>query len=256
MKVLRILTCLLLALSLAPGSQAEAQARDPWEKQPTCVFGMPYTGHAVQQDGNGLLQAVLREVYEPEDIVFEHRNIPYSRVRDALANDTIHCSMTIRERTLGGTLGRSVLTFYDLSAAALLDTPWQGVESLRETRAAYQHGYDIEEFIPVPFTVQMLYDLSTAFHMLDTGLIRYVLDDARLLREAMRESNLPSHLFAIHPIRTFAVVPTFARTPEGDRFRAVYDRRMRELKRSGRLAEIMRAHDVPKQRIEQIMKAD
>lgn len=245
MKVLRVLSCLLLVLLLAPLTEAGAQTRDPWEKRPTCIFGMPYTGHAVKKDGTGSLQIMLREIYESADIVFEYQQMPYSRVSEALAKGSIDCTVTIKERNLGGTLGDFSLGYYALSAACLKDTPWQGVQSLKDARVAFQHGYELEELIPVPFVTQMLYDSATAFHMLDSGLILYVLDDERLLKAAMLDSNLPSHLFAIHPIKTLEVRPTFAKTPSGEKCREIFNRRMRELIRSGEAAQLYLDAGVP-----------
>lgn len=246
--------CLLgFILSVLP---LQAQQPDPWAERDTFIFGMPYIGHAVQPRNTGMISDILKAVFEPEDIDFAHVPHPYKRVLEELRAGTIHCSLQVKDHYKGVLQGETTLATYDLSAAYLYKTGFGGVQSLAGKKIAFLHGFGIQSFIPVTFRAQPVYDLSSAFHMLDRGHVDYVLGDGRLLRDAIDDSDLPSGEFVISGISSFEVRPIFAPTKDGRRFRAIYDRRMKELIASGKLVAIMEKHGLGKESINRVLQAN
>jgi hypothetical protein len=250
---IRILVPLLAVLWLLPA--APAAALDPWEPLPTCLFGMPLMPKIIKKDQRGTINAVLKAVFEKERIRFRHLTMPYERALDEVGQGNIQCTLNVGGKS--GTLlpGATPVYFCNLSAARLKTTPWKGEKSLKGKRVAYPQGLGMEKLLNVNILPQHVYDLSTAFHLLEQGLAQYALEDRALLKEAMRDSKLPSHLFAIDPIRIFGVYPVFAPTEEGRRYRKIYNRRMQELAVSGELAAILAKNGLGKGCIERILKA-
>lgn len=249
--VLRILLAAALCCLLA----CPARADDPWKPKPVCIFGMPYLGEAVKKDQKGIIITLLNAVFEPEGIVLKHMPIPYRRAVEEVEQGKIQCTLDVKNNNKRVVQGNHTLLFYDLTAARLQTTEWKGLSSLKNKRVAYMHGFGIETFLPVNFLPHQVYDLSSAFDLLEREEVAFVLDDSRMLKYAIYDSKLPSYLFVFDPIKSFPVHPIFAPTPEGRYFRDIYDRRMKALAASGELAHILEKTGLSKPRIQRILKA-
>lgn len=223
-----------------------AQAEEnPWSR-PTCIFGMPNIGHAVQRGQTGLITDILNAVYKREGVVFRHETMPYARALQALAVGKIQCTLDVGKQKIG-LQPKSIIAFYDLSVAFMRGTEWKGPESLRGKKVAYLHGFDIAKILKLNVVPQLVYDLTSAFHMLDRGFASYILDDGRLLKDALFESRLPSYEFEVEHLKTFEVRPIFADTPDGRKFLEIYDRRIPEMIETGELDEIFTRYDLKKE---------
>lgn len=234
-----ILAGLLLVALACP---ALADEKDVWER-PTCVFAMPVIGHAVQRHQTGLINDIFQTVFLREGIAFRHEEMPYNRAVQAVESGTADCTLDIGTQT-HLLQSRSVIATYDLAVAYMRGTEWKGVQSLKEQKVAYLHGFDISRLVDVEFLPQLVYDLTSAFHMLDRDFATYILDDNKLLRDALFESRLPAHLFEIAPIKTFLVRPVFADTENGRKLRDIFDRRIPEMLDSGEFVAIMEKYDI------------
>jgi len=230
-----ILTTLILVLML-PGTTMAANDA-VWKGHPEVRFAMPYLGNALSKGGKGIIMDILRQVYEPEDLDIRHEAIPYTRAVKETRSGKFHLTLDIQANK-GLLTAKTPIAPYDLSACYLRKTEWKNVESLAGQRVAYLYGFDLHTFLPVEFSKQIVYDLSSAFHLLDRGDVTYIIDDQWLLKDAMRESGFPSHLFEITEIKRFKVMPLFSDTPKGREYLALYERRMKELRQSGKLADI------------------
>lgn len=229
----------LVPLVLLLCAAAPAPAADPWAAKPVCNFGMPYLGRAVLPRQAGMITAILQRVFEPEGVVLRHRAMPYHRALAALGQGDIQCTLSIGEAPPRLLRAEHPVFLYDLAAARLNATEWKGPSSLAGTRVAYLHGFDLAAILKVRFTPQLVYDLSSAYPLLEKGFVAYILGGRELLETARRDSGLHSHLCVIEPIKTLPVYPVFAPTEAGRVFRDLYDRRMRALAASGDLAETL-----------------
>ena len=249
-----VFAALVLGLMLPFATLAAEESS--WKKGPVCTFGMPYLGHAVSPHETGLITSILKVIYRPEGIKLIHKELPYKRALKELAAGKIQCSLDIRDNRKGFYQGKATMAFYDLSAAHKNTMQWKGVESLEGKKVAYLHGFDIENHVPVKISTQTVYDLSSAYHMLDLGYVAFILDDNRLLKDAMYDSKVPTHDIVISWIRSFEVRPIFSKTEEGLRFRDIYERRMQKMIKSGELTEILQKNGVSKDGIKKIMNAN
>lgn len=246
----------ILILALVIPYSALAEEDNPWKKVPVCTFGMPYIGHAVGPHESGLVTGILKAVFKPENIILAHKELPYKRALEELASGKIQCSLGIRDSRKGFYQGKTTMAFYDLSVAYKRTTEWKGVESLKGEKVSYLHGFALNKFVSVDFEPQLVYDLSSAYHMLDRGHITYILGDSKLLQDAMYESKVPSHNISITALKSYAVIPIFSKTEEGKKFRDVYDRRMKEMMASGEFAGILTEFGLSKKTIKKILDAN
>jgi len=250
-----IATILTLALSIALVLPVAAQEPDPWKAKEKCIFGMPYLGHAVKRGSTGLVTEILKAVYEPTGIEFLHKELPYVRAMEEVRTGEIHCTLAAKD-SHKLPQGDYTLAYYDLAAAYLRKTGFDNVQSLAGKRVAYLHGFELKRFLPVKFTPQQIYDLSSGFHMLDRKHVAYLLGDNSLLLSAMRDSQLPTSDFMFTDIKSFEIRPVFAPTKEGKRFRNIYNRRMKEMLKSGELTDLMRANGLDEKGIQKILQAN
>lgn len=247
----------ILFLFLALPFTSSATEDNPWKRQRVCTFGMPYIGHAVSQRETGILTSILKAVFEPEKINLRHVALPYKRALNDLAEGKIQCTLDIKDNRKGFLQAKSTMAFYDLSAAYMpKETKWEGIQSLKDQKVAYLHGFDIENLIPITIRPQMVYDLSSAYHMLDRGHITFILDDNMLLKDAMYDSKLPSHEFTITKVKSFEVRPIFSNTEEGRQYRNIFDRRMQEMIADGELATIMRENGLSEDAVKRVLQAN
>ena len=249
---IRISLLFLCILLLCPPA-VQAQDDNPWKAVPTCIFGMPAIGHAVKKNGTGVIIDILKAVYEAEKIPLKHVELPYKRAIEGVMSGEIHCTLDIKDNRKGVLQGTATIATYDLAAAYLRKTGFAGINDLAGKKVAYLHGFDIQAFLPVKVIPQLVYDLSSAYHMLEREHAAYILDDIALLKDAMFESKLPTVDFEMSPIESYEVRPIFAPTDAGRRFRDIYDRRMKEMFVSGEFAEIMKANGIKASNIQRVL---
>jgi ABC-type amino acid transport substrate-binding protein len=149
-----------------------------------------------------------------------------------------------------------VIAICDLSVAYVWADGFKGVNDLTGQKVACLHGYDIQRLLPVEIKPQTVYDLTSAILMLDRGHAKFVIDDAALLKEAIRETKIPSNTFGIAPLMRLDIVPVFSPDEKGRRLRDIYDRRMREMIASGELQRIMQENGLDKVGIQNVLKAN
>lgn len=248
-----ILLALASGLALLLGDHAASAENSPWSR-PTCTFAMPSIGHAVRKNQTGLINDILRTAFRAEGIRFRHEEMPYTRALAAVTEGTADITLGI-EAGKDMLQSKMLVAFYDLSVAFMRGTPWQGTVSLKGKKVAFLHGFDISTFLSVPFLPQQVYDLTSAFHMLDRGFASYVLDDSLLLKDALFESRLPANEFIIKPIKSLEVHLLFAKTDQGRRFKDFFDRRYREMILDGELEIILERYSLLSQ-LERISKAN
>lgn len=246
----------MASLALDVLSASAEDAANPWAKREECVFGMPYLGQVVRPRNQGALTAVLKAVYAYDGIDLRHEALPYERALEGLRQGAVDCTLVLKGDHKGVLQGETTLATYDLAAAYLRETGWVGIQSLKDQRVAYLHGFDLETLLPVPILPQLVYDLSSAYHMLERGHVTYVLDDVALLRDAMYDSQLPSSEFSITEFASYEVRPIFADTPKGRRLRDIYDRRMKVLIETGDFVDILKKNGMSAPGIEKVLKAN
>lgn len=250
---IRIIFSLVLLFMLT--IPAQAQDDSVWTPRPTCVFAMPYMGHVVMRGGKGLMVELLKSAYFPEKIDLDHQALPYERALAAVKDGTADCTLDIQGRNKK-LESKTVPAVYNMAVAYLRENGFKGIKDLTGKRVAFVHGFGIEEYIPVKIKIQLVYDLSSGFHMLERGHASFVLGDERLLKRAMFDSKIPPGIFEITQLKTFNVKMIFAATKAGRFYRDVFDRRMREMMRTGEFAEIMDSYGATKQSIQQVLKVN
>jgi len=246
-----ILLVALLALPLpAPASD------DPWAPRQQCLFGMPYLGHVVMPQQTGLLNEIFKLVYEPEDVLFLHERMPYTRALEDVVEGKIHVTLDVTTKRKGTVPGRAVIATYDLAIMYHHKTPYKDLSSLEGKRVAFMRGFAMDKRLPVKFKSQMVYDLSSGFHMLDRGHVDFLLGDNALLHDAMVDSQLPPGKLIMTYITSYYVRPIFTDSEEGRLLRDIYDRRMKVIIANGDFERLMEDLGVNKLGIKKVLEAN
>lgn len=225
---MRFLFAILCAVLFLNGSSLAAATKDTrWTEWEKVSFGMPYLGHAVKPQRGGVVNAILTEVFEGAEIDFEHVALPYTRALREVRQGKLDLTLDVENNRKGVLHGTTTMVFYDLSVAFLRSSGFEGMKSMANERVAYLHGFNIEKYLPVPVKTHLVYALSSAFHLLELGEVKYVLGDYELLKNALHESGLADTSQVIQRLKSYRVHPIFAPTEKGRRYRAVYERRLR-----------------------------
>lgn len=217
---------------------------------------MPYLGYAVQKGERGVIIELLKTAFEGADIDFEHVPVPYSRALSEVREGTIQCTLDLKDNQKGVVQSDVTLVFYDLSVAYIRKEGFKDFNSMAGKRVAYMHGFDLVKFLPVKVKTQLVYDLSSGFHMLEREHVSYILGDDMLLRHAMLDSKLPALEYEVSVLKSYEVRVIFPPTEQGRRFRDTLDRRLREMLQSGEYAEILQDNGIDKKGIQRILKAN
>lgn len=253
---LMFLAVAALLAAAPPVTHAKSPGYPEWQPPPTCIFAMPYFGHAVGPAETGFVTEVLKKVFREEKLEIEHKNLPYNRVIDELKAGTVTCTLDIKGDSKIGLRAKSTIATFDLAVGYRVRDGFPGVKSMAGQRVASLHGFDLRSLLPVKVLPQSAFDLTTAIEMLDQGHVRYVLDDESLIREAILEAKLPTSEFATAVLMHLNVRPIFANTEEGRMFRDVYDRRIEEMTKKGQLQELLKKHGLSAKAIAKILEAN
>lgn len=256
----RFIRSLVVLLGLLLAATAVAHAKSPgypeWRRPPTCIFAMPYLGHAVKPGETGIILEILKAIFRDEGIKLEHRNIPYKRVLEELRAGTVSCTLDVKHDKRRGLQSKSTIATYDLAVAYRVRDGFKGVEDMAGQRVAYLHGFELRSLLPVEVKPDLAYDLTSAVRMLDLGTVKYVIDDKRMIKDAILEAKLPTSEFGIFLINSLEVHLLFADTEEGRMFRDVCDRRIVELIRKGQLQELLLENGLSQAGVDEILKAN
>lgn len=244
---------ILIILAICLATPALAKKPNPWAPRKQCLFGMPYLGHAVKPQQTGVIIDLFKMIYEPEDILFRHERLPYPRALEKAREGLVHFTLGIRDDRKGLLQTDTVLATYDLAVAYNHKVGFKDLTSLKNKRVAFLHGFGLDEYVPVEFKTQYVYDLSSAYHMLDRDHVQYVLGDSALLKDAMLDSHLPTGAFVIKELRTFFVRPMFAPTADGRLMRDIYERRMKKLIATGDFQDLMREYGLSEKSIQKVL---
>jgi len=231
-------------------------AYEEWQPPRQCIFGMPLLGHVVKKGNAGLINEILKTVFEPEGYDFVHREMPYSHALAALGKGSIHCTLDVEGNRKGVEQGKATIAVYDMAVAYLVAEGFKGVKFMKDQKVAYLYGFNLQSQLSVKTLPQVAYDLSSAFHMLDRGHVHYVLDDETLLKDAIRESHLPLNEFGITRLKSLDIRLVFAPTDKGRLLRDMYDRRMKELLAKGKLQGIMRKDGMGEEGVQRVVRAN
>ena len=213
---------------------------------------MPYVSRAVKPGETGMITDVLKEIFEQEDIEFEHRNLPYTTALEDLQKGTVHCTLAIKDTQDSAIQGSAAIATYDLAVIYRLEDGFDGIENLEGERVACMYGFELERLLPVRVLAQTGYDLTSVLHLLDRGHVKYALDEETLLKDALLEAQLPTSEFGITRLMSLQVHPIFAPTDTGKRFQTLYDQKIKDMAASGKLRDILRAAGLREKKIDRL----
>ena len=229
------------------GGQVLTFASDPWP---------PYAGTA-GAEREGYIVDVLREIYEPLGYRVRYVNHPWTR-----------CIADVRSGRLAGLAGCDVHEAPDLvypretigttrpTFFALKDARWRydGVKSLAAIRLGAIQDYTYERNVDVYIRQHRGTDrivlttgndaLPQLIQLLRADRIDALIEARPVVEAAIRAINAEDIVIAGEAPGLRLFVPFSPRIPEGRAYARLFDRRIRELRSNGRLAEILAAYEL------------
>ncbi|MBF0371204.1 MAG: transporter substrate-binding domain-containing protein [Magnetococcales bacterium] len=201
-------------------------------------------GSAFSQDLHNL-DDTLRIVYEPMGVRVEIQSKPWAHmINDMVSDESVDAIMaTYKSGGLGLIFPRWPIYSGGVGALFRKDhpKPWQGMPTLAHQRLGWVKGYFLYPFLDLKrseMNVQELSNLAQCIRMLVTKRIDYCLDEFYVtIPKTLRAMGLEKR-FKVELLFNEPVFLTFKDRPRSHQLIDIFDRRMTQLYRSGRLKEI------------------
>ncbi len=212
------------------------------EKQTLRVESEAWEG-ATNSDGTGLYWDILRAIYEPEGFSLSFNVSSYMRsvglVKMGQTDIMVGAYADEIEEVTYPAEFFDVDRIYAMSRLAREDLPghqaWQGEASLEGRQVGYIKGYELIEYISVPFYAQEFHNRTIIMRMLMSDRLDYFLDAQEEINSALKMMDYSPDLFRFQPVKVLPLYFTFQNNEQGQRLAIIHDRRLKALKDSGAL---------------------
>ena len=199
-------------------------------------------------DGSGLYFDLFRAVFTPLEIDLCIESVPFKRVIHMLRNKSIDASIGFYSAQINNTLGndssissaspigqKRVVAIYK----ATTFPNWNFPQSLKNRRVSCIYGYGFQQSLSVPVEYQRVSTSAQGWHLLQAGRIDAFLDSYTDAIDARTNlGNIDLDQYRIKTVATLNLYAPFAQTSRGQRYKALFDQRIQELRENGELALI------------------
>ncbi len=186
-------------------------------------------------DGTGLAWELLREVFEPEGVKLEYRSMPYTRSTGLVLRGEA-------DAWVGSYLNEVEGAFYPrwhydadrICALGLKDKPAPTLETIGDYRLVWLRGYEYQQYLPNLKQYQEIQRSGSILAMLAYGHADYYLDAQTEIEELLEQAE-DKDAYRVTRLTLLPLYLGFTDSPRGRQLAALFDQRMAELVRSGRL---------------------
>ncbi len=228
---------LAILLGLLSLTNAQAGAVVPEQIRVVSDVWVDYT-HA---DGTGLAWDIMRAVYEPVGVEVVPKSVPYLRGVGLVQRGEADAWLgSYRNEVDQGVIYPHWHYDADLvSALGLAERPAPSLESIGEARLVWPRGYEYQRYLPDLKHYRELQRDSNVLRMLDYGRTDYYINAHLEIQIMLERAEEPSR-YRITPLTALQTYPGFADNPRGKALAEVYDQRMEELVREGKLRPLFK----------------
>ncbi len=228
------------ALSAVLFSSANVTAMDLATPPNTINIVNPSWKNFTEVDGTGFYFDLMRTVYEPEGITVNIEIMPWARAELMLVQ--------LKADAMLGAYQEEVRQFTYPDKPLWLDTSsvvfkpskqkWHGIESMQGKSIGWIRGYDYHKFIdPIMDYVEVL-DNHQGWQMLAKDRLDFYMDSSTDLQLYMAEHSLNADEYQIKSVLVKRLFLRLARTKKGRQLAGLYDQRIMDLYRSGKLRDL------------------
>ncbi|MEX5685048.1 substrate-binding periplasmic protein [Pseudomonas silesiensis] len=189
-------------------------------------------------DGHGLGWDVLREVFEPVGVKLDIRTEPYVRAMGlAQRGEVDACVGSYRDEAKDLLYPRWRFDTDHIYALGLSSNPAPTPETLGSYRLAWVRGYDYQDYLPNVRRYNEVLRRTGILSMLVHNRADFYIDALTEVDYVVKRARDPSQFRRTH-IAELPLYLCFADTPRARALMALFDQRMEQLVKSGRLKPI------------------
>ncbi|QXI27895.1 substrate-binding periplasmic protein [Pseudomonas vanderleydeniana] len=225
---------LLLLLLLSPLVRGGEAVGLPAQVRLVSEEWLDYTN----ADGSGLAWDVLREVFEPHGVKVEIRSEPYVRSVGLVQRGEADAWVGSYSREIGGVLyPRWNFDTDHIYSLGLASKPVPDQANLGDFRLAWVRGYKYQKYLPNVRDFNEIQRRDGILSMLQHGRVDFYIDALSEVEYVLGQAEDPKVFRSTH-LAELPLYLGFADNERGRMLLALYDQRMGELVKSGRLRRI------------------
>ncbi|MEN2397282.1 substrate-binding periplasmic protein [Pseudomonas halotolerans] len=225
---------LLLCLGLCFGARAAEATTLPGKVRAASEEWEDYS----QADGKGMAWDILREVFEPAGVRLETRSVPYTRSIGLVQRGEVDVQVGAYLDESEGVLYPK--WHYDIDhiyALGLASKPSPTLETVGSYRLVWMRGYAYDSYLPGIRKFNEIHRAVGILPMLVHDRADFYIDALMEIENLLAKAENPQQ-FKRSPLINLPLYLGFADTENGRVLRSLFDRRMAELVKNGRLKPI------------------
>lgn len=208
--------------------------------------GMPKQIHLVSEewldytnaDGTGVAWDVLRKVFEPAGVKVVTQTAPYSRAVGLVKRDEADAWVgSYKEENDDNLYPRWHFDMDHIYALGLASKPAPTLETLGKYRLAWVRGYDYGSYLPNVREFREIQRREGILPMLEHDRVDYYIDALTEVDYVLGQASQPERFRRTH-VAELPLYLAFARNDQAKALCDLFDKRMKELVRSGELKPI------------------
>jgi len=225
---------LLLCLGAGSGAGVAESAPLPDKVRAASEEWADYT----QADGQGMGWDILRAVFEPEGIKLEIRSVPYTRSIGLVQRGEVDVQVgAYRDESEGVLYPKWHYDVDHIYALGLASKPTPTLATIGNYRLVWMRGYEYNNYLPNIRRFNEIHRAVGILPMLIHERADFYIDASMEIEEVLAKADDPKQ-FKLSPLINLPLYLGFANNENGRVLRALFDRRMDVLVKSGQLKPI------------------
>lgn len=225
---------LLLCLGACVGARAAESTPLPDKIRAASEEWAGYT----QADGQGMGWDILRAVFEPEGVKLEIRSVPYTRSIGLVQRGEMDAQVgAYRDETEGLLYPQWHYDVDHIYALGLASKPSPTLATIGNYRLVWMRGYEYNNYLPNIRRFNEIHRAMGILPMLAHDRADFYVDALMEIQDVLAKADNPQQ-FKLSPLTNLPLYLSFANNDNGRALRALFDRRMEVLVKSGELKPI------------------
>ena len=195
---------------------------------------------ASEADGSGMYWDLVRKIYEPEGVKVKIGTSTYTRSIGLMKTGEVDAMLGAYADEIKGALYSKNHFDADVVAALFKKdlVTWKGESSLKDKHIASIKGYQISDYISVPFKVHEYRDREEIIKLLNDEKVDFFVDAQMDIQEELKKAYVPKNTFKVETVKQLNVYIVFSDNDRGKYLRDMFDRRFRILLSEGEIKRI------------------
>jgi polar amino acid transport system substrate-binding protein len=191
-----------------------------------------------ETDGTGLGWDLMREIFEPAGVKVEQRIEPYTRAVGLVQRGEADAWIAAYKDEVEGTLYSAWhYDIYQIYTLGLASKPMPSLNTLGKYRLAWVRGYEYQHYLPNVLHFNEVARRDHILPMLEYGRSDLYVDAKPEMDFILAQSSDPQR-YRLTYLTSIPLYLSFADTSRGHALRDLFDSRMSELVRSGKLRPV------------------